>query len=183
MGNIFSTRWFGSRKKRLVEACLSLDSGWFARMYHWSAETETHGTLTWIDPETGALRGGCTFDAATWDVTDAWLILRAQDTNTGQPVQWAIELTTTRPTFGGLRWWFLCGGQGGHGTPCRRRVRTLYLPPGSRFFGCRACHRLTYRSCQEAHKFDRGAYAELAHMQGITPAEMHARMTARRPAG
>jgi len=58
MGDIFSTRWFGYRKKRLVEACLTLDSGWFARTYRWSAETCTHGTLTWIDPETGAFRGG-----------------------------------------------------------------------------------------------------------------------------
>ena len=25
----------------------------------------------------------------------------------------------------------------------------LYLPPGARYFGCRRCHELTYRSCQE----------------------------------
>ena len=28
----------------------------------------------------------------------------------------------------------------------------LYLPPGSRYFGCRRCHRLTYTSCQEHDK-------------------------------
>jgi len=115
-------------------------------------------------------------------VTDAWLILRFQEANTGQPVQWAIELTTTRSTFGGLRWWFICG-QTGHGTPCRRRVRTLYLPPGERGFGCRVCYQLTYRSQQESHKYDRGSYAQLARMMGITPEELRARLTARRPAG
>jgi hypothetical protein len=28
-------------------------------------------------------------------------------------------------------------------------VGKLYLPPGARYFGCRRCHELTYRSCQE----------------------------------
>ena len=36
------------------------------------------------------------------------------------------------------------------GIPCRRRCKILYLPPGEIFFGCRDCHRLTYRSSQEA---------------------------------
>jgi hypothetical protein len=29
---------------------------------------------------------------------------------------------------------------------------SLYLPPGGRYFGCRLCHRLTYRSVQEHDK-------------------------------
>jgi hypothetical protein len=33
-----------------------------------------------------------------------------------------------------------------------RRVGKLYLPPGERYFGCRCCHRLTYRSVQEHDK-------------------------------
>jgi hypothetical protein len=33
--------------------------------------------------------------------------------------------------------------------PCDRRVAKLYLPPGGRYFGCRECYRLTYRSAQE----------------------------------
>jgi hypothetical protein len=28
----------------------------------------------------------------------------------------------------------------------------LYLPPGGRYFGCRHCYGLTYRSCQEHDK-------------------------------
>jgi hypothetical protein len=34
------------------------------------------------------------------------------------------------------------------GTACHRRVRMLYRPWGARYFGCRACHDLTYRSRQ-----------------------------------
>ena len=39
-------------------------------------------------------------------------------------------------------------------TPCNRRTRVLYLPPGGLYFGCRECYDLTYASCQESHKYD-----------------------------
>lgn len=32
---------------------------------------------------------------------------------------------------------------------CFRRIRRLFLPPGSKLFACRLCHRLTWRSSQE----------------------------------
>jgi hypothetical protein len=60
-----------------------------------------------------------------------------------------IALTdTTEPFFGGLRFWWLC-------PECGRRCGILYLPPKRTYFKCRLCHRLTYRSSQEAHAFDR----------------------------
>ena len=64
-----------------------------------------------------------------------------------------VWLTTTRPHFGGLRWWFCCPLRV-EGRPCGRRVGKLYLPPGGRYFGCRHCYDLTYTSCQESRKYD-----------------------------
>lgn len=52
-----------------------------------------------------------------------------------------IRLTTTRPHFGGQRFWFVC--------ECRRRAGRLYLPPGEMVFRCRVCNDLTYASAQE----------------------------------
>ncbi len=52
------------------------------------------------------------------------------------------------------RWWFACPLVV-NGRACGRRVRMLYLPPNGRYFGCRGCHDLTYRSCQESHQYDR----------------------------
>jgi hypothetical protein len=46
------------------------------------------------------------------------------------------------------RWHFVCWD-------CEGRTTTLYLPPTGSFFACRRCHRLTYRSRQEAHKYDK----------------------------
>jgi hypothetical protein len=54
-----------------------------------------------------------------------------------------IFLATTRPLFGGLRWWFLCPRSG-------RRVRKLYLPLGGRHFWSRRAYRLAYASQREA---------------------------------
>ena len=65
-----------------------------------------------------------------------------------------IRLQTTRPHLGGVRWWFTCPLIV-DGIACERRVAKLHLPPGSRHFGCRTCHDLTYRSCQQAHQAER----------------------------
>jgi hypothetical protein len=60
-----------------------------------------------------------------------------------------IFLATTRPPFGGLRWWFLCPRSG-------RRVRKLYLPLGGRHFWSRRAYVLAYAS-------QRGTAIDRAH--------------------
>ncbi len=59
----------------------------------------------------------------------------------------SVRVTTTKPHFGGLRYWFKCPVVR-KGTSCHRRVGRLYLPPGATLFGCRTCYGLTYRSSQ-----------------------------------
>jgi hypothetical protein len=66
-------------------------------------------------------------------------------------LNYTVELTTTRPHFGGQRFWFRCP-MVTNGVPCRKRVAKLYLPSGGRYFGCRICYDLTYRSAQEHDK-------------------------------
>lgn len=58
-----------------------------------------------------------------------------------------VALSFTPYHFGGGRWWFVCP-LSVRGVSCRRRCRILYLAPGSVYFGCRECHRLTYESRQ-----------------------------------
>lgn len=52
------------------------------------------------------------------------------------------------------------------GVPCRRRCRLLFMPPGEGFFGCRHCHRLVYRSSQEAGKRAR-AIRQTGYLDGV----------------
>jgi hypothetical protein len=71
-----------------------------------------------------------------------------------EDVRIPVRLQWTATHFNGHRWWFICPLIVG-GVPCNRRVGKLYLPPGARYFGCRQCHDLAYRSCQEAHRTER----------------------------
>jgi hypothetical protein len=77
-----------------------------------------------------------------------------------------LEMTPTQ--FGGRRWWFICPLIR-NGVACNRRAGKLYSPPGAKYFGCRQCFDLTYRSSQEAHQTERlfarmGFDAEVARM-------------------
>ena len=72
----------------------------------------------------------------------------------GEDARTSIDLQTTPVQFGGTRWWFTCPLRC-NGIPCNRRCGKLYLYPGLRYFGCRHCLGLTYRSSREAHQFGR----------------------------
>jgi hypothetical protein len=56
-----------------------------------------------------------------------------------------VEIVTTPCNFGGERRWFVCPLVK-DGAPCGRRVGKLYLPRGGKYFGCRICYDLTYKS-------------------------------------
>lgn len=62
-------------------------------------------------------------------------------------LNYVIPVVSTRCNYGGHRWWFTCPLVV-NGCACRRRCRILYLPPDSKFFGCRECHQLSYGSRQ-----------------------------------
>lgn len=89
----------------------------------------------------------------TWneDAPAVTLSYRWGDT---EDVRVRVPLQTTPTQFGGSRWWFTCPLVV-RGVACNRRAGKLYLPPGAKYFGCRVCHVLTYRSAQEAHQTER----------------------------
>jgi hypothetical protein len=74
-------------------------------------------------------------------------------------MDYKVELVATRCQFGGVRWWFICPLDL-DGVKCGRRVQKLFLPSKGRFlsahppryFGCRACHELTYTSTQNRNR-------------------------------
>src|SRR6516225_12110783 len=79
------------------------------------------------------------FESRVGEPWESWLRLKyaMADYWTGEEVEIddKIFLATTRPPFGGLRWWFVC-------PHLNRRVRKLYLPLGGRHFWSRpACYR------------------------------------------
>jgi hypothetical protein len=65
--------------------------------------------------------------------------------------RYLIEITSSRCTFGGRRFWFRCP-MTRESVPCDRRVLRLYLPPGGQMLGCRHCYDLRHQSCQTHDK-------------------------------
>src|SRR4051812_30796918 len=163
------SRWLRPSRKTTVEECLCLDACRWARegilrygMHEFGAWSWTYadGRKCSINYEANVTDQSSTFVRLSYSVT-----LRAAP----HPVSldYSVKLTTTRPPFGGVRWWFLCP------LNCARRVVKLYLPPGTRYFGCRQCHQLTYTSCQESHKYD-AMYGMLARNMGCSAGDVKA---------
>jgi hypothetical protein len=140
------SRWRGS-KRAVVEDCLVLSihdlirqgaivPGYFRRgLWTWAyddAADEPHATICYE----GDLRSQ----------TSAWL--RLQFTDDDGPVDQYVWLTTTKPHYGGSRWWFRCPS-------LNIRASKLYLPPAARAFASRLAHRLSYKSCQRSGTLDR----------------------------
>jgi len=151
-------------KKRQVESCLQLDIHKLMRLGIVREGAHTTGSLQWHNLVAGTVAGECRY----WvdcRLTDAAAMGIKYQTRDGEWVMQMIPLGTTRPNYGGLRWWFQCPLKGLSGRRCGRRVGKLYLPPGEAYFGCRACHELTYQSRQE-HRCGLGLLGPLAERTG-----------------
>ena len=149
-------------KKTTAEDCLILSMDTFVRRQALVPGGHTRGGWGWwregeSDP---FARIGYEVDATNPD--RAWL--RLDYSVNGTPVDCRVQLTTTRPTYGGQRWWFICPLQRRDNGP-PRRVAKLYLPPCERYFGSRVGYGLTYTSCQESGQF-RSLFRQLAAEMG-----------------
>jgi hypothetical protein len=91
--------------------------------------------------------------AIRWNHNDPAVLLEYQ-MGDGEEIRISVGFEMTPTQFDGQRWWFTCPLIV-NGTKCWRRAEKLYLPPGAKYFGCRKCHDLSYRSCQEAHSMER----------------------------
>lgn len=146
MGGLGSGSWLRFGKKNTVEESLTLRMSRFrdrlkepsAGWIRWASRSGRESKIEFdIVPDD---------ESPTITLSYRW---RGQE-----DVQLPIRLQATPVHFGGLRWWFSCPLVT-KGKTCNRRVASLHLPPSSRYFGCRSCHKLTYFSSQTAHQFER----------------------------
>ncbi len=146
MGGPGSGNFYHARrplKRSLVEHCRRLDMSLLVRDRLVRLLAYTDSTITFGDRSTIGL-------TALIASVETALVQLHYSTGHDPPVavNETVPLTTTRPRLGGVRWWFLCPGEG-----CGRRVGVLFQPPGSVHFRCRACHNLTYSSQQNGHRY------------------------------
>ena len=160
MGGSGSTRWNNHNKKTTTEECWTLDV--LRLSLNKSVSYPLCGSL-------GAIR---IKDRSTLQVhyslsEEDGPVLNLSYSTTGRGLprrecEQRVQLLTTEPNFGKLRWWFSCPFRVDDGEQqCGRRVGKLYLPAGKHCFGCRKCHDLTYKSSQESHIYD-NIYALIA---------------------
>ena len=65
------------------------------------------------------------------------IFLHSSFTTPAKKAMYPVQLTMTRPTYGGVRWWFVCPSSG-------RRAFRLFLPRGGRYFLSRPAYGLGY---------------------------------------
>ena len=146
MGGQGSGDWWHSDKKLTVEESLGISIGALrGRLFDGAA-----GSISWTWPSGDSSTVGyfVTDDGGRLTVTFHY---RWQDR---EQVRVPIRLQTTPTQFGCRRRWFTCP-LFVNGVACRRRVGNIYLPGGAKYFGCRMCHDLTYKSSQESHQLER----------------------------
>ena len=143
MGGLVSGN-YGMRldKKAVVEDFLSID----VRRWHREGALRPGQVFTWVWQRDGR------------DVASIGVRVRREAVELsytvgpdGEDVRCSIALERRRCHFGGSRPWFVCPGVV-NGVACGRRVAILYGPPG-RYFLCRHCYGLSYRSRQESKDF------------------------------
>jgi hypothetical protein len=156
MGGIGSGRWTYHEKKRTAEECWVMCISEVARAVDLSKAESTSHALRPTMPKSGKRMplvrcapkvgdDGAPLLNLSYVIKDGWGL--------DHLVERIVRLKTTRPNFGGVRWWFSCP-LAFDGEECGRRVAKLYRPPKSRYFACRHCHDLTYESCQKRHRYD-----------------------------
>lgn len=133
----------GTIKKTTVEECATISLSQLAREGYLRAGVGYGGSLRWMRSD-GSTAANIGIAVNTKDSEDAWLHL-SYSVN-GQSVAYRVRLVSRSCNFGGMRWYMVC-------PVCDdRRVMKLHLPSSGRYFGCRDCHDLTYKSAQESDK-------------------------------
>lgn len=190
MGGFGSTRWHGHVKKTTVEECLTLSMGVLADCYGFAERVPWKGQITWSNVRTGEETDSIGFQFKPLEGEHGpparlrlyYTIRRRQGPFSGdeeetRDIDYWIDLETTPCNFGGERWWFRCPLVRS-GVPCKRRCFKLYCPPGGDYYGCRECYDLSYRSAQEAHKFD-SLYQRIAADMGTSMKAVKKALTGR----
>jgi hypothetical protein len=168
MGGYFSGRHDGGP---VVENGWKLDLAHCIRQGMIFPGRHVFGSMNWTLTRTGEVTCRIGYEANLINPASAWVRLYYTTTkrSTGAKIDsdYRVRLETTRPNYGGVRWWFVCPLSG-------RRARVLYLPPiAGTPFASRQALGLAYHS-QRATADNRAIERSLKARQklGITDTNM-----------
>src|SRR5262245_8725704 len=130
-GSGCSYHWWRPAKKRTVEGCRFLDANRWMREGILAADVSRIGGWVWYTDETRSEQtSSINYEVCTLVGERPWVRLFYTFTDSKDQIDYRIRLVTTRPQFGGCRWWFVCPLVV-NGQECGRRVGKVYLPPGA----------------------------------------------------
>jgi len=141
MGGPGSGNWCRWSTRPLVESGLTLDINRLIRQRSIALGARSKGTLAWSTVDDGERVASIGYEANLNDPENAWMRLHYKRGD--KPEDYTVRLTTTRPNYGGLRWWFICPAKG-------IRTAKLYLAAGGDWFASRQAYGMAYRSQNEA---------------------------------
>ncbi len=141
MGGIFSGRWGNHRRKTRTDECRSFA---VAALVGDTPPTAGHvARFEWRSGDGKTVLASVTFAFLAPHRVVLCYRWGAEEKQVTLP----FDLVPRPTPNGGTRYLAVCPLVV-NDRPCRRRVAQFFLPPGSPYFGCRHCHRLTYRSRQ-----------------------------------
>lgn len=142
MGGPGSTRWGEHTKKRTIEECVVLEANRLVKAIGRENLNRPYEC-------SGIIGQQFYFEFVNREDDEPLLILEIPQRASNTAIKEQDILFISSPgTAGGVRWWFVC-------PRCERQVGKFYLPPDETAFACRSCHKLSYKSAQTAHKYDR----------------------------
>ena len=118
----YGSGWQGS-KKATVEGSLVLTASVLVRKKALVLGAQTAGSWGWIYEGEDGPHATMRYEADLRDTDNAWLRLHYRAN--GEAVDYKVKLVTTKPNYGGYRWWFICPIVRRDGGP-PRRVAKLY---------------------------------------------------------
>jgi hypothetical protein len=129
----------------LADEALRIDLSWMIRTGRAVPGRNVAGTLSWTCR--GNPSGRISYEAIMADLDYARLVLTYSRTKADgrESVTQEVRLVSTRPHFGGRRWWMICPYRG-------VRAGKLYMPNGGDRFASRVAWRLGYQSQREASR-------------------------------
>lgn len=133
--------------KSIVEECKRVRMSWLKKNGYLSGYR--YGGIEWTNGEDDSKSSiGITVDTKElyirfhYTQTDYW-------TEEKSDMDYRFNLIVTPCSYGGVRYWFICGLYK-NGRYCGRRAIKLYKPPGGKWFGCRHCWGLSYYERQQS---------------------------------
>lgn len=139
MGGIGSGQYYRWGSKSTLEDYKCLNINRMVKLDAIEDNSLNSGYWIWSDANTGKEKSRIGYQCNTLAPDNQYLRIQYSFTDSGQEFDYKIKLSTSKPHYGGKRYWFLC-------PVTSKRVSKLYLIPSDGRFLSRHVYKINYAS-------------------------------------